>query len=251
MYVLCAVYSLFCLVALSAVAADPQPHSRRRLQTKNNKKAPPIPKLTDAWAHLTSPTTGTHISTDVKGMVKLIKCHNQSSCVMPQLQLQKKFKVYYCARTAYGVRFYYLIHEGLLLHPNIILTPDINEADVIVYLPTSSPWQKSECGNEKYFSKLLVLDEGTPLNTLIYPRNTINLIQTLLLLGDGPQVFNPDGAPRQWNILYFKRSFVSRRNGKFHGYMNYLEGRPKVGLYTSIWTCYNLPRSYVVSRSFL
>lgn len=79
---------------------------------------------------------------------------------MPELQLEKKFKVYYCARTAYGVRFYYLVHEGLLLHPNIVLTPDIEEADVVVYLPTSSPWHKSECGSDKYYSKLLVLDEG-------------------------------------------------------------------------------------------
>ena len=174
MYILYAACSLFCVLTLSAVSADPLLHSHRRLAAKNNKKAPPTPKLTDAWARLTSPTKGTEISSDIKGMVNLIKCHNQSACVMPELQLQKKFKVYYCARTAYGVRFYYLIHEGLLLHPNIILTPDIDDADVIVYLPTSSPWQKSECGNEKYFSKLVVLDEGTYcLRTILYHTTTL------------------------------------------------------------------------------
>ena len=120
-------------------------------------------KVTDAWARLKSPTPGTDLGDDVKAMVNLIKCHNQSSCIMPELQLEKKFKVYYCARTAFGIRFYYLVHEGLLLHPNIELTPNIDDAEVVVYLPTSSPWHKSECGNEKYYSKLLVLDEGKVL----------------------------------------------------------------------------------------
>lgn len=173
----------------------------RRLQAKKKPKGPE-PVLTDAWARLKSPNKGTDIEKDP---ISLIRCYNQSGCIMPELQLEKSFKVYLCARTAYGIRFYYLVTEGLLLHPNIHITHDIDEAEVIVYLPTSSPWHKSECGHEKYFSKLVVLDEG-----------------------DGPQIFNPDNAPKQWNILYFKRSYVSRRNGVFHGYMNYLEDRTKV-----------------------
>ena len=140
--------------AASAQVAARNPRLNRRLA---NAKRSPVPHMTDAWALLKSPSEGTDITSD---MVGLIRCHNQSSCIMPELQLQKVFKVYYCARTGHGVRFYYLVHEGLLLHPNIHLTPNIEEADVIVYLPTSSPWGKSECGNEKYYSRMLVLDEG-------------------------------------------------------------------------------------------
>ena len=50
--------------------------------------------------------------------------------------MQQKLKVYYCKHPVrYGVRFYYLVREGLLLHPNVDFTHDIEAADYIVYLP--------------------------------------------------------------------------------------------------------------------
>jgi hypothetical protein len=60
----------------------------------------------------------------------------------------------------------------LLLHPNIRMIEDIDKADMIVYLPVSAPWHKSECNKPQYKSKTIVLDEG-----------------------DGPQLFEPDGEP--------------------------------------------------------
>ena len=71
---------------------------------------------------------------------------------------------------------------------------------LIIYLPVSSEWKKSECGDPKYFSKLIVLDEG-----------------------DGQGLFEPPNAPKNWYILYFKRSYVKRRDGIFHGYLNYVK----------------------------
>ena len=185
----------------------------RRLDKAAKSMSKPV-VISDSWARLTSPAKGTDIT---KNPIDLIKCHNQSSCIMPELQLREKYKVYYCARTSYGVRFYYLVREGLLLHPNIQLVQNIDEADVIVYLPVSSPWEKSECGHEKYYSKLLVLDEG-----------------------DGPHIFDPDNAPKQWNILYFKRSYVRRHDGKFNGYMGYLEAKPRV-----------LPMTYIIAEAYI
>ena len=128
---------------------------------------------------------------------------NQTMCVAPQLQLHRVFNIYYCAHVSYGVRFYFLVKEGLLLHPNVNLVQNPAQADLIVYLPTSAEWQKSECNNPQYAERLVVMDEG-----------------------DGSDVFQPPGRVHgrdRWNLLYFKRSYVRRRDGAFGGYMPYLK----------------------------
>jgi hypothetical protein len=86
-----------------------------------------------------SPFNGTDI---ISHPIALIKCLNQTKCIQPNLQLTKKFKVYYCKHVSHGVRFYFLIREGLLLHPNIILVSNPDDADIIVYLPESANWRK-------------------------------------------------------------------------------------------------------------
>jgi hypothetical protein len=115
-----------------------------------------------------SPSNGTDVITHP---IAVIKCANQTLCVSPKLQLQEMYDVYYCKHLGHGVRFYFLVKEGLLLHPNIRLVDDINTAQVIVYLPVSAPWDKSECSDLKLKSKTIVLDEG-----------------------DGQQLFDPNGA---------------------------------------------------------
>jgi hypothetical protein len=115
-----------------------------------------------------SPSNGTDVITHP---IAVIKCANQTLCVSPKLQLQEMYDVYYCKHLGHGVRFYFLVKEGLLLHPNIRLVDDINKAQVIVYLPVSAPWDKSECSDLKLKSKTIVLDEG-----------------------DGQQLFDPNGA---------------------------------------------------------
>jgi hypothetical protein len=186
---------------------------RRRLESLAT-KLKQAPRIDDVWASMKSPSPGTDITKD---SIQIIKCHNQTTCILPELQLQRLYKVYYCLRTSYGIRFYFLIKEGLLLHPNIQLTSDIDEADIVVYLPVSSPWPKSECADPKYASKLLVLDEG-----------------------DGSHLFSPSDQAKDWNILYFKRSYVQRHDGKFKGYMNYVRERPKV-----------LPMTYIIAEAYV
>lgn len=135
-----------------------------------------------------------------RGTGKILKCYNQSSCIQPKLLLQKVYNVYYCKHVGYGVRFYYLVREGLLLHPNIRLVSDPYVADIIVYLPVSMDWDKSECKNPLFRNKTMVLDEG-----------------------DYPQLFDPPATKNKDNfILYFKRSYVRRHHGHFEGYMGYL-----------------------------
>ena len=114
----------------------------------------------------------------------ILRCDNQTRCIRPKLQLQRAYNVYFCKHVAYGIRFYYLIREGLLLHPLINLVDSPDNAEVIVYLPVSSEWDKSECKNPKYRSKTIVLDEG-----------------------DYPQLFDPPkfDASEEW-AMYFKRS---------------------------------------------
>jgi hypothetical protein len=155
---------------------------REKLKTaaaQSEKKAIPT---TDPSLHFSrSPFNGTDI---VSHPIALIRCANQTLCIQPQLQLQKTYKVYYCKHVSHGVRFYFLIREALLLHPNLILVDDPKSADVIVYLPESAVWHKTECAAPEFKHKTIVLDET-----------------------DGPQLFNPDNTDKKtpW-LLYFKRS---------------------------------------------
>lgn len=145
-----------------------------------------------------------------------LKCDNQTKCLSPALQLKKTYKVYYCKHIGYGVRFFFLVKEGLLLHPQIVLVSSPSEADAIVYLPTSSEWSKSECGRPEWYHKLIVLDEG-----------------------DGPGLFHPPNAKKDWFLLYFKRSYVKRENGDFNGYLNYVH-RPNV-----------FPMTYTIAEAYV
>lgn len=92
-----------------------------------------------------SPRKGTDISEGKH--IEILQCPNQSSCIVPELQLLEKTKVYFCKHPVRGgVRFYFLTREGLLLHPNVILVDEseIDTAEYIIYLPGSAPWGKSE-----------------------------------------------------------------------------------------------------------
>ena len=83
-----------------------------------------------------SPREGTDIHQDNHHVI--LKCRNQSQCIVPDLQLLVKFKVYFCTKGVHqGYRFFFLVKEGLLLHPNVELVSfqNISQADLIVYLP--------------------------------------------------------------------------------------------------------------------
>jgi hypothetical protein len=138
----------------------------------------------------------------------LTTCRNHTQCIQPVLQLQKSYDVYYCKHVGHGVRFYYLAKEGLLLHPKIRLVDRPEDADVIIYLPESAPWKKSECAHKDLWHKIVMLDEG-----------------------DGQHIFEPSLLPQEQTLamskplneflLSFKRSYVNRGNGRFLGYMQY------------------------------
>jgi hypothetical protein len=181
-------------------------------------KAKALAELVAAAKHngnFISPSNGTDI---VSYPIALIKCENQTSCIHPKLQLERIFKVYYCKHVGHGVRFYFLVREGLLLHPKIVLVSKPEVADVIVWLPESAPWHKSECAKAAYQNKTVVLDEG-----------------------DGPQLFDaPNGRHEDW-LLYFKRSYVRRSNGEFRGYMGYLDNRNVMPMTYTIAEAYVRP----------
>ena len=67
------------------------------------------------------------------------------------------------------VCFYFLIREGLLLHPNVVLVDEehVEEADYVFYLPGSSPWHRTNA-NSSLADKLIVMDEFDGHN-LFYP----------------------------------------------------------------------------------
>lgn len=157
-----------------------------------------------------SPRTGTDISP--QHQMTLLKCPKQSTCIVPELQLAKKLKVYLCKHpTKHGVRFYYIAREGLLLHPNVQLVPqeEIAQADFIIYLPGSSPWHLTECTDPSYKSRLIVLDEFDG-HQLISP--TVTPEQYVASYG---------GRNKPWYFMYYKRSFVRRLNGEFKRYPHF------------------------------
>jgi hypothetical protein len=166
-----------------------------------------------------SPRLGTDISS--QHHESLLLCPNQSKCIVPELQLKKKFKIYFCKHpVSYGVRFYFLAREGFLLHPNVELVryEAIDTADYIVYLPGSAPWHKTECNLTSYAPKLIVLDEFDG-HTLFLPTRTKE---------EYVEKYGSIGNP--WYFQYFKRSFVRRNDGKFTGYphLNQYETYPMV-----------------------
>lgn len=130
---------------------------------------------------------------------KHYSCQNQTMCYPSILQLEKVYKVYNCKHLGFGVRFYFLVREGLLLHPKIQLVDDPHEADYIIYLPESSKWDQSECNNPLLLPKLVILDES-----------------------DSSEVYRPPAKGDLSPFLTFKRSYVKRQNGVFKGYMKYL-----------------------------
>ena len=117
-----------------------------------------------------SPRPGTDISTS-QNQLSILRCPNQSKCIVPELQLKPINKIYLCKHPVrHGVRFYFLIREGLLLHPNVVLVDEehVEEADYVFYLPGSSPWHRTECTNSSLADKLIVMDEFDGHN-LFYP----------------------------------------------------------------------------------
>lgn len=150
----------------------------------------------------------------------IMNCFNQTRCIQPVLQLRNFYNVYYCKHVGHGVRFYFLVKEGLLLHPKIRLVEDPYAADIIIYLPESAPWHKSECKNRDFWNKTIMLDEG-----------------------DHPQIFEPEEfaqtTPAGSFQMIFKRSYVRRSNGDFQGYMPYSR-RPDI-----------FPMTYTVAEAYV
>lgn len=161
-----------------------------------------------------SPSNGTDV---ISHPTAVVRCVNQTSCIQPQLQLTRVFNIYYCKHVSYGVRFYFLVREGLLLHPNVNLVADPAIADLIVWLPGSAEWHKSECKDPKFRERLVVLDEN-----------------------DGPEIFDPD--LKAWRLAYFKRSYVRRHDGAFKKFMGYvqLEGKEIV-----------FPMTYTIAEAYV
>jgi hypothetical protein len=185
-------------------------------QQKPRKQKPHRTSSEDPLAHLqnhnnyhpqVSPRFGTDISP--ANHMSILLCPNQSKCIIPEIQLQRKMKIYFCKHpTNHGVRFYYLAKEGLLLHPNVQLLSEnqINEAEYIVYLPGSAPWHKTECRNESFATRLIVLDEF----------DHFGLFTPGYSLEEHTAKYGGPSVP--WYYMYFKRSFVRRHDGLFQGY---------------------------------
>jgi hypothetical protein len=157
-----------------------------------------------------SPRKGTDIT--AANQLSLLRCPNQSKCIVPELQLESKLRVYMCRHPVrQGVRFYFLVREGLLLHPNVELLPfqDISSADFVVYLPGSAPWHRTECNDTILAPKLIVLDEFDGHNHFVPFSDPKDMLKA------GYKPHPNDKTEFLWYNMYFKRSYVVRKKGIF------------------------------------
>lgn len=136
---------------------------------------------------------------------KLLKCVNQSSCILPSLEVTVRFKIYLCKRLSrIGIRFYTLVKEGFIRHPAVDLVSSIIDAEYVIYLPGSTPWHKTECSDTYLSNRLVVLDEFDGASAFMPATSQEDL---LLKYGNA-----------SWNFMLFKRSYVQRKNGTFKSY---------------------------------
>lgn len=149
--------------ASSSSDAESTISSRQRRLFSATARAQNLNRASMLIENFISPANGTDVITHP---IAVIKCSNQTLCIQPKLQLLPTYDVYYCKHVGHGVRFYFLVKEGLLLHPNIRLVDDINKAQIVVYLPVSAPWEISECSDAKFKSKTVVLDEADDPNLM-------------------------------------------------------------------------------------
>ena len=117
------------------------------------------------------------------------------------------------------------------MHPNVELMEsyeDIWKADFILFLPGTSPWHLTECSNISFSSKIVVLDEFD-LHITFKPRKTAQ------------EMVDQYGPEMMWYFMYFKRSFVSRLDGRFLRYP-YLHSKAQQDVY---------PLAYAISESYI
>lgn len=110
-------------------------------------------------------------------------------CVAPDIQFRSGWMVHmHPQEGTKGWRFHHLIEQGISQHPFITTTKNIMEADVVLWMPTSTPNPPQTMKNG---SRFIVLDEGD---------------------GQG-QVTK--AMPNY--VAYFKRSWVDKRDGNYKG----------------------------------
>jgi hypothetical protein len=138
-------------------------------------------------------------------------CSAESHCIRPILQVKVQFRVYMCKNTVRsGARFYFLIYDGLSKHPAVELVNTTTDADFVFYLPSSSPWHKTECTDKSLADRLIVLDEADGVHLYSPRRNHSELEKAYPNRIVGHTVM--------WYFLFFKRSYVDRNKGRFRHY---------------------------------
>jgi len=116
-------------------------------------------------------------------------------CVSPEIQFRTRSKVHWIPAdpSKPGWRFHLLVEDGFAKHPFIEPVMDATGADFVLYLPVSTRTPPSWIRDKKEQRQLIVLDEG-----------------------DGAGYFP---AVKQDDYLaYFKRSWVSKRDGAYTGH---------------------------------
>ena len=112
----------------------------------------------------------------------------KSTCVSPDIQFRTSWMVHLVPQDnpGKGWRFHHLIAQGLAKHPYVNLTSDMNVADAIIWLPTSTGQPPKSLPPK---AKFLILDEGDGAG-YVPKAQSINY------------------------IAYFKRSWTKKQNGK-------------------------------------
>lgn len=177
-------------------------NSSNLLQLGYYQHRPPAHPLNSDWSRASSN----------RAIAAELGCFNQSACVSPVIQVKKPFSIYLCDKVGrHGARFYFLLSDGLAKHPAVRLVKDIDAADLVLFLPASSPWHRSECTNTSLADRLIVLDEFDG-SSAFSPRKTYEELKR----DYADKII--DSKNVMWYFMYFKRSYVHRKDGRFIRY---------------------------------
>lgn len=196
----------------------------------------PTLSLSSAGSYSSPPSYEVYSEID---LLAVQRCVNQTSCTQPLLQLQRSYRVYICQPVSGSYsnsKLFDLITEGILAHPKLSFSP-VSQADVLIHIPSPLLYDEVDCLQEaQNFGKVMVLDDSDshmlhPFLQYIYNK-THETSKSQLNNASSPFITRQTSVhdhPHQQSLsvlrdfmLYFKRSYYIRKDGRFQSYAPYV-----------------------------
>ena len=152
---------------------------------------------------------------------------NETVCVEPDIQFRRKWRIHLMPQDnpGKGWRFFHLINQGFSKHPYVVKVDSVAAADCVVWLPTSTNNPPSidelampAAAPDPGMALLPVLGAGNNPEAKAGGAQSGQATKKVLIVldeGDGSG-FYPKASKMPYTI-YFKRSWVVKRDGHYMG----------------------------------